>query len=167
VRTAAVRRRRIIKLQNFDIAHILHIFRAMNDLCDTADEFTLIWADCCPLSEKITYSPGFNEWNPNFSIAPHIGHLYSAVIADAHCRYQRLRNPEKDVRLCTGTDEHGTKIQQAAALHGIPVAQYCDDISERYREVFRSASIQPEDFIRTTEERHKRAVAHFWVRLGF
>jgi len=110
---------------------------------------------------------GSNEWNPNFLIAPHIGHLYSAVIADAHCRYQRLRNPEQDVRLCTGTDEHGTKIQQAAALHGIPVAQYCDDISERYREVFRSASIQPEDFIRTTEERHKRAVAHFWVRLGF
>nr|XP_036674388.1 methionine--tRNA ligase, mitochondrial [Drosophila suzukii] len=97
--------------------------------------------------------------------APHIGHLYSAVIADAHCRYQRLRNPEKDVRLCTGTDEHGTKIQQAAALHGIPVAKYCDDISERYREVFRGASIQPEDFIRTTEERHKRAVAHFWRTL--
>jgi len=42
VRTAAVRRRRIIKLQNFDIAHILHIFWAMNDLCDAADEFTLI-----------------------------------------------------------------------------------------------------------------------------
>jgi len=89
---------------------------------------------------------GSNEWNPNFSIAPHIGHLYSAVIANAHCRYQRLRNPEQDVRLCTGTDEHGTKIQQAAALHGIPVAKYCDDISERYREVFRSASIQIEAF---------------------
>ncbi|XP_043654021.1 methionine--tRNA ligase, mitochondrial [Drosophila teissieri] len=97
--------------------------------------------------------------------APHIGHLYSAVIADAHCRYQRLRYPEQHVRLCTGTDEHGTKIQQAASLHGIPVAKYCDDISLRYREVFRSASIQPEDFIRTTEDRHKRAVAHFWRRL--
>ncbi|EDW97601.1 methionine--tRNA ligase, mitochondrial isoform X1 [Drosophila yakuba] len=97
--------------------------------------------------------------------APHIGHLYSAVIADAHCRYQRLRYPEQHVRLCTGTDEHGTKIQQAASLHGIPVAKYCDDISQRYREVFRSAGIQPEDFIRTTEDRHKRAVASFWRRL--
>ncbi|EDX12973.1 GD20436 [Drosophila simulans] len=97
--------------------------------------------------------------------APHIGHLYSAVIADAHCRYQRLRYPELDVRLCTGTDEHGTKIQQAASLHGVPVAKYCDDISQRYREVFRSASIQQDDFIRTTEDRHKRAVANFWRTL--
>lgn len=96
-------------------------------------------------------------------LAPHIGHLYSAVIADAHCRYQRLKYPERKVRLCTGTDEHGTKIQQAAALHKVPVATYCDQISERYREVFQNANILQDDFIRTTEERHKRAVAHFWV----
>ncbi|KAH8375892.1 hypothetical protein KR200_006401 [Drosophila serrata] len=101
--------------------------------------------------------------------APHIGHLYSAVIADAHCRYQRLRQPGslRQVRLCTGTDEHGTKIQQAAEVHGIPVATYCDQISERYREVFRNANIQTDDFIRTTEQRHKRAVAHFWRTLNF
>jgi len=48
----------------------------------------------------------------------------------------------------------------------VPVAKYCDDISQRYREVFRSASIQQDDFIRTTEDRHKRAVANFWVRMG-
>ncbi|KAH8278375.1 hypothetical protein KR018_001350 [Drosophila ironensis] len=97
--------------------------------------------------------------------APHIGHLYSAVIADAHCRYQRLKYPEKKVKLCTGTDEHGTKIQQAAAFHGIPVSKYCDQISESYRKVFYSASILQDDFIRTTEERHKRAVAQFWSTL--
>lgn len=96
-------------------------------------------------------------------LAPHIGHLYSAVLADAHCRYQRLRYPERTVRLCTGTDEHGTKIQQAAASHKVPVAQYCDEISTRYRDVFRAAHIEQDDFIRTTEERHKQAVAHFWV----
>ncbi|XP_034116272.1 methionine--tRNA ligase, mitochondrial [Drosophila albomicans] len=97
--------------------------------------------------------------------APHIGHLYSAVIADAHCRYQRLRYPDRNVRLCTGTDEHGTKIQQAAAGHKIPVAQYCDEISARYRDVFKAAGIANDDFIRTTEQRHKEAVAHFWQTL--
>ncbi|XP_030563680.1 methionine--tRNA ligase, mitochondrial isoform X1 [Drosophila novamexicana] len=97
--------------------------------------------------------------------APHIGHLYSAVIADAHCRYQRLRHPERKVRLCTGTDEHGTKIQQAAAAHKVPVGQYCDEVSARYRDVFRAAGIEHDDFIRTTEQRHKQAVAHFWHRL--
>ncbi|EDW81670.1 uncharacterized protein Dwil_GK10894 [Drosophila willistoni] len=97
--------------------------------------------------------------------APHIGHLYSAVIADAHCRYQRLRHPNADVLLCTGTDEHGTKIQQAAAGHKVPVGQYCDEISQRYRDVFQAAHIQNDDFIRTTEERHKQAVSHFWRKL--
>ncbi|KAH8388324.1 hypothetical protein KR093_003872 [Drosophila rubida] len=97
--------------------------------------------------------------------APHIGHLYSAVIADAHCRYQCLRYPDQTVRLCTGTDEHGTKIQQAAAAHKVNVGQYCDEISARYRDVFKAAGIAHDDFIRTTEQRHKQAVAHFWQTL--
>ncbi|XP_053946916.1 methionine--tRNA ligase, mitochondrial [Anastrepha ludens] len=97
--------------------------------------------------------------------APHIGHLYSAVITDALCRYQRLQHPKVSVHLCTGTDEHGTKIQQAATAQGVPVAQYCDDISARYRQVFNEAGIANTDFIRTTEQRHKQAVAHFWRTL--
>ncbi|XP_034487769.1 methionine--tRNA ligase, mitochondrial isoform X2 [Drosophila innubila] len=102
--------------------------------------------------------------------APHIGHLYSAVIADAHCRYQRLRYPEKTVILCTGTDEHGTKIQQAeagnrAGSEAVHVSQYCDEISMRYRNVFQAAGILHDDFIRTTEQRHKQAVSHFWQTL--
>lgn len=67
------------------------------------------------------------------------------------------------MRLCTGTDEHGTKIQQAAAAHEVPVGQYCDEISARYREVFKAARIEYDDFIRTTEQRHKLAVSDFWV----
>ncbi|XP_004534150.1 methionine--tRNA ligase, mitochondrial [Ceratitis capitata] len=98
--------------------------------------------------------------------APHIGHLYSAVITDAICRYQRLRQPEQSLHLCTGTDEHGTKIQQAASAQAVPVAQYCDDISARYREVFAEAGIANTDFIRTTEGRHKQAVAQFWRTLN-
>lgn len=99
--------------------------------------------------------------------APHIGHLYSAVIADAICRYQKLLQPETtaSIRLCTGTDEHGTKVQKAAASHNIPVDQYCQDISAKYRKIFQQAAIQSDDFIRTTEERHKQAVRHFWRSL--
>ncbi|BFF90563.1 methionine--tRNA ligase mitochondrial [Drosophila madeirensis] len=113
------------------------------------------------------YSSSHYVTTPIFYVnaAPHIGHLYSAVIADAHCRYQKLRHPASDVRLCTGTDEHGTKIQQAAAIHNVPVDQYCQEISSRYREVFQAAHIQNDDFIRTTEERHKQAVAQFWRTL--
>ncbi|XP_067616726.1 methionine--tRNA ligase, mitochondrial [Eurosta solidaginis] len=96
--------------------------------------------------------------------APHIGHLYSALITDALCRYERLLDPKKTVHLCTGTDEHGTKIQQAAA-QTVPVAQYCENISALYRHVFAEAKIANTDFIRTTEERHKKAVAHFWRTL--
>ncbi|XP_050340257.1 methionine--tRNA ligase, mitochondrial [Bactrocera neohumeralis] len=112
-------------------------------------------------------SQDFYATTPIFYVnaAPHIGHLYSAVITDAMCRYQRLKHPEQSVHLCTGTDEHGTKIQQAAATQGVPVAQYCDDISERYRYLFREAGINNTDFIRTTEERHKQAVSHFWRTL--
>ncbi|XP_046805649.1 methionine--tRNA ligase, mitochondrial [Lucilia cuprina] len=99
--------------------------------------------------------------------APHIGHLYSAVIADAACRYEKLKHPEHAhaVTLCTGTDEHGTKVQEAATYHNIPVEQYCQDISARYRSVFQQAIIQNTDFVRTTEDRHKKAVSHFWQTL--
>lgn len=97
--------------------------------------------------------------------SPHIGHLYSAVIADAIVRYQRLKNPNVDCHFCTGTDEHGTKIQQAAASHNIPVDKYCNDISQSYKRVFHEAGIEHTDFIRTTEERHKKAVGHFWNEL--
>lgn len=93
--------------------------------------------------------------------------MYSAVIADAICRYEKIKCPENAhaVTLCTGTDEHGTKVQQAATNHNIPVEQYCQDISARYRSVFQKAMVQNTDFIRTTEDRHKKAVSHFWQTL--
>ncbi|XP_069969329.1 methionine--tRNA ligase, mitochondrial isoform X2 [Bactrocera oleae] len=115
----------------------------------------------------VLVSHDFYATTPIFYVnaAPHIGHLYSAVISDAMCRYQHLKQPEQSVHLCTGTDEHGTKIQQAAATQDLPVKQYCDDISARYRHLFRMAGITNTDFIRTTEERHKQAVSHFWRTL--
>lgn len=99
----------------------------------------------------------------SFSKAPHIGHLYSAVIADATFRFEKLLNRHPAYLLTTGTDEHGSKIQQAAALQKTSPAQYCDRISQEYRTLFGKASVNYTDFIRTTEDRHKTAVASFWV----
>ncbi|XP_023720689.1 methionine--tRNA ligase, mitochondrial isoform X2 [Cryptotermes secundus] len=62
----------------------------------------------------------------------------------------------------TGTDEHGTKIQEAALQSGSPLPQYCDHISLQYRTLFQSCNIDYTDFVRTTEDRHKSEVHKFW-----
>lgn len=95
--------------------------------------------------------------------APHIGHLYSALLADALCRYRRLRVPgAAATRFSTGTDEHGLKIQQAAAAAGLAPTELCDRVSAQFQQLFRDAGISSTDFIRTTEARHRMAVQHFW-----
>ncbi|XP_063707196.1 methionine--tRNA ligase, mitochondrial [Culicoides brevitarsis] len=98
--------------------------------------------------------------------APHIGHLYSSVIADAISRFERLLHPDRELLFSTGTDEHGSKIQQAAARNNITTGQYCDLISSKYRKLFDEASVCPSRFIRTTDSDHKTAVQAFWRRLS-
>uniref|UniRef100_A0A2M3Z9E8 Methionine--tRNA ligase, mitochondrial n=1 Tax=Anopheles braziliensis TaxID=58242 RepID=A0A2M3Z9E8_9DIPT len=99
--------------------------------------------------------------------APHIGHLYSAVIADAVHRFNRIATPENSRHcfLSTGTDEHGMKIQQAAVLHATSTEDYCNSISARYRDLFRQFRVDYSRFIRTTETDHRRAVHAFWRTL--
>ncbi|XP_050101305.1 methionine--tRNA ligase, mitochondrial [Anopheles aquasalis] len=99
--------------------------------------------------------------------APHIGHLYSAVIADAVHRFNRIATPEtsRHCFLSTGTDEHGMKIQQAAVLHSTSTEDYCNSISARYRDLFRQFRVDYSRFIRTTETDHRRAVQSFWRTL--
>uniref|UniRef100_A0A2M4AL39 Methionine--tRNA ligase, mitochondrial n=1 Tax=Anopheles triannulatus TaxID=58253 RepID=A0A2M4AL39_9DIPT len=99
--------------------------------------------------------------------APHIGHLYSAVIADAVHRFNRITTPERSrgCFLSTGTDEHGLKIQQAAVLHSTSTEDYCNSISARYRDLFRQFRVDYSRFIRTTETDHRRAVQTFWRTL--
>lgn len=103
-----------------------------------------------------------------FLLAPHIGHFYSACIADAAYRYEKLRNRSAKYLMSTGTDEHGTKIQQAAALHGQAPEQYCDRISQSYKLLFDKANISYTHFNRTTDKvHHFPAVAQFWVSSSF
>jgi methionyl-tRNA synthetase len=87
---------------------------------------------------------------------PHIGHAYTTVIADAVCRWHRLLGD--DVFFLTGTDEHGLKIQRAAEARGLEPKEMADRTSERFKETWRLLDIAYDDFIRTTEPRHHRAV---------
>lgn len=96
--------------------------------------------------------------------APHIGHLYSALLADALCRHHRLRVPsDAATGFSTGTDEHGLKIQQATAAASLAPSELCDRVSAQFQQLFSGeADISSTDFIRTTEARHRVAVQHFW-----
>lgn len=86
---------------------------------------------------------------------PHIGHLYSALLADAACRFQQLQGVARDLTLfSTGTDEHGLKIQRSAEAGGRDVREFCDAVSEEFRSLFMSADVSFTEFVRTSEERH-------------
>ena len=88
---------------------------------------------------------------------PHIGHAYTSVAADVIARYHRLRGEE--VFHLTGTDEHGLKLQRAAEAAGKDVQAWVDEMAPKWQEVWRRLLIAYDDYIRTTEPRHERAVA--------
>ena len=87
--------------------------------------------------------------------APHIGHAYTTVTADALARWHRLHGD--DVFFLTGTDEHGLKVQRAAEAHGLSPREQADRTSARFRDAWAELDISYDDFIRTTEERHYRS----------
>jgi methionyl-tRNA synthetase len=94
---------------------------------------------------------------------PHIGHAYTTVAADVAARWRRLRGDA--VRFLTGTDEHGSKIAQAAAAKGQSPADYLDGVVAHYKALWTRLNISHDDYIRTTEERHKRVVQQVFERL--
>jgi len=87
---------------------------------------------------------------------PHLGHAYTTIVADAMARYRRLAGD--DVWLLTGTDEHGEKIAQAAEKAGMTPQAMADQNSAAFRATWQALGIQNSDYIRTTEERHKKVV---------
>ncbi|MEF3192407.1 MAG: methionine--tRNA ligase [Campylobacterales bacterium] len=88
--------------------------------------------------------------------APHIGHAYTTIIADTIARYARLKGC--DLYFLTGTDEHGQKIEEAALARGKTPQEYADEISGKFRSLWDEFKISYDDFIRTTEPRHKQGV---------
>ncbi len=87
---------------------------------------------------------------------PHIGHAYTTILADVLSRYHRGQGEE--VFFLTGLDEHGQKVQQAAQKRGVPEQQHCDELSPRFSNLWKKLEIQNDDFIRTTQPRHIKAV---------
>ncbi len=88
--------------------------------------------------------------------SPHIGHAYTTILADVLSRYHRLFGEE--THFLTGTDEHGLKVQNAAQKRGVTPQEHCDQFVKRFQELWTRLGISNDDFIRTTEMRHKEVV---------
>ena len=103
--------------------------------------------------------PRFSLTTPIYYVnaRPHLGHAYTTIVGDAFARWHRLNGD--DVHFLTGTDEHGLKIQQAADAAGVSPQAFTDSIAPLFADAWTRLDISYDDFIRTTEERHKRGVA--------
>ncbi len=95
--------------------------------------------------------------------APHIGHAYTSIAADVLARWKRLDG--YDVFFLTGTDEHGQKVEKAAQDAGVPPQEFVDRMSEQFRAMSARMGLSNDDFIRTTEPRHRVACQALWRRL--
>jgi len=95
---------------------------------------------------------------------PHIGHLYTTVVTDVLTRFRRLRGDT--VRFLTGTDEHGQNIEKVAKKEGVTPLAVADRNAPTFRELFRSFGIANDDFIRTTEPRHRAGVEEIIRRIA-
>ncbi|XP_055344371.1 methionine--tRNA ligase, mitochondrial-like [Paramacrobiotus metropolitanus] len=94
--------------------------------------------------------------------APHIGHVYSAVLADALHRWHKLKHPADATVFSTGTDEHGLKIQQAAAASNQSPGDFCAANRDKFQQAFRAANIEYTHFVSTSATAHRERVQHAW-----
>ncbi len=94
---------------------------------------------------------------------PHIGHAYTTVVSDVIARFHRMLG--QDVFFLTGTDEHGQNVERAAQARGLKPIQHADQMVERFRGLWRTLGIGHNDFIRTTEDRHRRGVERLYQKI--
>jgi len=95
--------------------------------------------------------------------APHIGHAYTSIATDVLARWKRLDG--YDVLFLTGTDEHGQKVEQAARDAGVDPQSFTDRISADFQDMTEAMGVSNDQWIRTTEQRHKRSCAALWQRI--
>ncbi len=95
--------------------------------------------------------------------SPHLGHAYEKILADVIARTKRLSGTK--TKFVTGLDEHGQKVQQGAEAEGIAPLTRCDRIAEEFKEMLQKLGISHDDYIRTTEDRHKRVVCELLQNL--
>ena len=94
---------------------------------------------------------------------PHMGHAYSSIVADIFARFKTLEG--YNVLFLTGTDEHGLKIQREAEKNNKKPKEFCDNLSEKFKDLTEILNLSNNDFIRTTEKRHYKSVEEVWSRL--
>lgn len=94
---------------------------------------------------------------------PHIGHTYTSLACDILARFKRMDG--YDVLFLTGTDEHGQKVEKSAIAKGVEPQKFVDEISQTFRDLTPLLKLTNDDFIRTTEDRHKKAVANLWQEI--
>ena len=94
---------------------------------------------------------------------PHIGHAYTTIVCDAVARRKRMLG--YDTYFLTGTDEHGQKIERSATTAGTTPQKFADSVAAEFRALFEKMGISYNDFIRTTEPRHKQGAQELWKRL--
>ena len=94
------------------------------------------------------------------SAKPHMGHAYSSIVADFFARFKKIQG--FDVFFLTGTDEHGQKIQRSAESANMDPQSFCDQISKTFFNLSKTLNLSNNDFIRTTENRHKKSVINLW-----
>lgn len=94
---------------------------------------------------------------------PHIGHAYTTLACDVLARFKRLDG--FDVKFLTGTDEHGQKVEKSAKAKGIDPLAFTDEVSQNFRDLAAAMGFSNDDFIRTTEARHKASCQALWQRL--
>ena len=94
---------------------------------------------------------------------PHLGTAYSTIIADVQARYRRSAG--YNVKFLTGMDEHGEKVAEAAAKHGMTPQEWTDSQAPHFKELWSKLEISNDDFIRTTEPRQHHAVQYLWERM--
>ena len=111
-----------------------------------------------------TYSDTYFLTTPIYYVTatPHLGHAYTTIVGDALARWHRLLGD--DVHFLTGTDEHGQKVQDAAEAAGQTPQDFVDAIAPLYQQAWTELDISNDDFIRTTEARHKVGVAELLQR---
>ena len=97
------------------------------------------------------------------SAKPHMGHAYSSIVSDVFARFKKIDGYQ--VHFLTGTDEHGLKIQRASEENKMNPLDFCNKISQTFKDLCKILNLSNTDFIRTTEERHKKSVQHLWMEL--
>jgi methionyl-tRNA synthetase len=118
-----------------------------------------------PMTNPASNSARFYLTTPIYYVnaRPHLGHAYSTIVCDAIARRKRALGIE--TWFLTGTDEHGQKIERSAALAGRTPAEFATAISGEFRGLWERLGISNDDFIRTTEERHKRGTQRLFAEL--